>query len=220
MTEDTDTSDCSRAAITIVIADPHPILRAGIRSFCESQPHMRVAGECETGEELIDLVRTTRPDFVVLDPAIAGQPVEPLIVRLFAANASTRVIAHGSSRDQGQIRSMFHAGIAGYVLKDAAAAELAEAIRRIADGDRYLSSALNFEIDAGVSGPGDPKHVLSEREYDVFLQLGSGVRPRDIARSLDLSAKTIDTYRANILRKLNLENIAALIRLAAQSNRD
>jgi DNA-binding NarL/FixJ family response regulator len=203
--------------ITIAIADPHPVLRAGIRSFCESQPGIRVAGECQDAEELTDLVRTTRPAFVVLDPAIAGQDLEQMLARLSAANASTRVIVHGSSRDQGQIRSMFHAGIAGYVLKDAPAVDLAAALVRIASGDRYLSSALNFEIDAGPSAPPDPKDILSEREYEVFHQLGAGIRPRDIAKSLDLSAKTIDTYRAKILRKLDLENIAALIRLAARS---
>ena len=203
--------------ITIAIADPHPVLRAGIRSYCESQAGIRVAGECADAEELTDLVRTTRPEFVVLDPAIAGQDLQQMLARLSAANASTRVIVHGSSRDQGQIRSMFHAGIVGYVLKDAPAADLAAALFRIASGDRYLSSTLNFEIDAGPCSPPDPKDILSEREYQVFRQLGSGVRPRDIAKSLDLSAKTIDTYRAKILRKLNLENIAALIRLAAES---
>lgn len=205
--------------ITIAIAGPHPVLRAGIRSFCESQPGIRIAGECEDAEELTHLVRTARPEFVVLDPAIAGQDLRLMLARLSAANASTRVIVHGSSRDQAQIRSMFHAGIAGYVLKDAPAVDLATAILRIASGDRYLSSALNFEIDAGPSAPREPKDILSEREYEVFRQLGSGVRPRDIAKSLDLSAKTIDTYRAKILRKLELENIAALIRLAAESDR-
>jgi len=204
--------------ITIVIADPHPVLRAGIRSFCESQPGIRIAGECEDADELADMVRTTRPEFVVLDPAIAGQDLKEMLARLSAANASTRVIVHGSSRDQAQIRSMFHAGIAGYVLKDAPAVDLAAAVFRIASGDRYLSSTLNFEIEAAPPAPRDPRDILTEREYEVFRQLGSGVRPRDIAKSLDLSAKTIDTYRAKILRKLELENIAALIRLAAESN--
>src|SRR4029079_16552488 len=105
-----------RMEITIAIADPHPVLRAGIRAFCESHPDIRVAGECGDAEELTDLVRTARPEFVVLDPAIVGQDLEQMLARLSAANASTRVIVHGSSRDQGQIRSMFHAGIAGYVL--------------------------------------------------------------------------------------------------------
>lgn len=206
--------------ITIAIADPHPVLRAGIRCFCESQPGIRVAGECDDAEQLTDLVRTTRPELVVVDPAIAVQDLKQMLERLSAANASTRVIVHGASRDQAQIRSMFDAGIAGYVLKDSPAVDLAAAVFRIASGGRYLSSALNFEIDARPSPPRDPKDILSEREYDVFRQLGSGVRPRDIAKSLDLSAKTIDTYRAKILRKLDLENVAALIRLAAQSNRE
>ena len=203
--------------ITIIIADPHPVLRAGIRCFCESQPGIQIAGECEDADGLADLVRTTRPEFVVLDPAIAGQDLKQMLARLSTANPSTRVIVHGSSRDQAQIRSMFDAGIAGYVLKDSPAVDLAAAVFRITSGDRFLSSTLNFEIDAGPSAPRDPKDILSEREYDVFRQLGSGIRPRDIAKSLDLSAKTIDTYRAKILRKLNLENIAALIRLAAES---
>lgn len=204
--------------IVIVIADPHPVLRAGIRSFFESQPGISVAGECETVDELTELVRAARPDVAVIDTAIAGQPVEQWMARLSAAYSSMRVILCGVSRDQTQIRSMFHAGIAGYVLKEATAGELGEAILRIAGGNRYLSSALHFEMETPGPEPGNPKDVLSEREYEVFRQLGSGVRPRDIAKSLDLSAKTIDTYRANILRKLNLENAAALIRLAARSS--
>jgi len=204
-------------AIIIAIADLHPVVRAGIRSFLESQPDICVAGECETTEELTDLVQTTRPDVLVVDATIAGQPFEEWMARLSATNGSTRVILHGSSRDQSQIRSMFDAGIAGYVLKEASAGELGEAILRIAGGSRYLSSGLNFEIESPNPGPGNPKDFLTEREYEVFRQLGAGVRPRDIAKSLDLSAKTIDTYRANILRKLNLDNIAALIRLAAES---
>jgi DNA-binding NarL/FixJ family response regulator len=206
--------------IAIVIADPHPVLRAGIRSFCESHAAIRVAGECEDADELTALIRATRPQIALVDPAIAGQALEQLMTQVAAANASTRVIIHGTSRDQGQIRSMFHAGIAGYALKDAPASELGEAISRIANGVRYVSSALNFDIETVTSGRRHPKDLLSEREYEVFQQLGSGVRPRDIAKSLDLSAKTVDTYRANILRKLNLENIAALIRLAAQSQTD
>lgn len=205
-------------AITIAIADPHPVLRAGIRSFFESQQGISVAGECENADELTDLVQEKRPDVVVLDTTIPGQLLEACMARLSAANGSTRVILHGSSRDQSQIRAMFDAGIAGYVLKDASAGELGEAILRIAGGNRYLSSGLHFELDAPNPLPGNPRDLLTEREYAVFRQLGSGVRPRDIAKSLGLSAKTIDTYRANILRKLNLDNIAALIRLAALSN--
>jgi DNA-binding NarL/FixJ family response regulator len=205
-------------AITIAIADPHPVLRAGIRSFIESQQGISVAGECENADELTDLVQEKRPDVVVLDTTIIGQLLEACMERLSAANGSTRVILHGSSRDQSQIRSMFNAGISGYVLKDASAGELGEAILRIAGGARYLSSGLHFDLEAPNPAPGSPQDLLTEREYAVFRQLGSGVRPRDIAKSLGLSAKTIDTYRANILRKLNLGNIAALVRLAALSN--
>lgn len=206
--------------ITVVIADPHPVLRAGIRSFCESQSGVRVAGECENEDELTDLIRATRPDFLLLDSSLAGQDFEQLMTRLAAANAATRVILHGSCRDQARIQSMFRAGIAGYVLKDAPAAELAEALSRLARGNRYLSSALPFQVDAERSTPPNPRDILSDREYEVFRQLGSGVRPRDVAKSLGLSAKTVDTYRANILRKLEIENLAALIRLAAHSDRE
>jgi two-component system invasion response regulator UvrY len=207
-------------AITIAIADPHPVLRAGIRSFFGSQAGIHVAGECEDLGELNNVLQSTPTDMVVLDAAIVGEPFEEWIAEFSGANAATRLIVLGSSRDEGQIRSMFHAGLAGYVLKDATAGELTNAILRVAGGERYLSSTLHFDIETPNSGRGRPKDILSEREYEVFRQLGSGIRPRDIAKSLDLSAKTVDTYRANILRKLNLENIAALIRLAAQSIND
>jgi DNA-binding NarL/FixJ family response regulator len=140
------------------------------------------------------------------------------MLNLSAASASTRIIVHGSSREPSRIRSILSAGAAGYLLKEGPAAQLLEAITQIAAGQPYISPLLNLSAKDDGSMPGDPRALLSEREYEIFRQLGSGARPRDIAASLALSAKTVDTYRASILRKLKLENMAALVRLAARGD--
>jgi DNA-binding NarL/FixJ family response regulator len=202
--------------ITIAIADPHPVLRAGVRSFCDAQPGFRVVAECENSDQLLDAIRNFRPGFVLLDPAITPLRFEELMLSLSAANPPTRIIAHSSSWEPSFIRSILSAGAAGYLLKDGPAAQLLDAITRITAGQSYISPLLNLSEDG--CAPIDPRTVLSEREYEIFRQLGSGVRPRDIAVSLAISAKTVDTYRAGILRKLNLENMAALVRLAARAD--
>jgi DNA-binding NarL/FixJ family response regulator len=200
---------------TIAIADPHPVLRAGIHSFCDAQPDLRMVAECENGDQLVDAVRTLQPDFALLDPAVTRGRFRGLMLSLSAASARTRIILHGSSREPSVIRSLLSAGAAGYLLKDGPAEQLLEAITRITAGQPYISPLLNVSAD---NSPIDLRIILSEREYKIFRHLGSGVRPRDVAASLGLSPKTVDTYRAAILRKLNLENMAALVRLAARED--
>jgi DNA-binding NarL/FixJ family response regulator len=204
--------------ITIAIADPHPVLRAGIHSFCDSQPGFRVLAECENGDQLLNVVRNLRPNFVLLDPTVTQLRFEELMLSLTAANSSTRVIVHGSIRERSRVLSLLSAGAAGYLLKEGPPAQLLEATRQIARGWPYISPLVNLPAEETASRPDDPRTVLSGREYEIFRQLGSGVRPRDIAKSLAISAKTVDTYRASILHKLQLENMAALVRLAARKD--
>lgn len=205
--------------ITIAIADPHPVVRAGIGAFCRAQPGWRVTGECETGDQLHALVSMAAPRYAILDPAIFPADADEFAANVRAIRTVTRLIVRGDSRDASSVRSMLRAGLSAYTLKDSPAGELISAVARVESGFTYISPLIQPPVDDAAESP-DPQKLLSEREYQVFLGLGSGERARDVAVSLGLSPKTVDTYRASILRKLDLDGLASLVRLAAMVGRN
>ncbi len=207
------------AEITIAIADPHPVIRVGIASFCGSQPGWRVAGECGGGKELAELIRTAQPRYTIADPSIFDAQANDFAQQIEELKNRTRVIGNGNFRDARRIRSLLRAGASAYVLKDGPATELVAAVRAVEAGSTYVTPLASFTLHTTDSEPPDPQAVLSEREKQVFFALGSGARARDVAASLGLSPKTVDTYRASILRKLELDGLASLVRLAASIER-
>lgn len=180
---------------------------------------MRVVGECGSPAEVLQLLANAQPGYVVIDEAIA-EPSCALLEQMAALRCNTRVVVNGASRDPVRVRSILQAGACGYLVKHGPASQLVDAIAQIEAGTKYVSPLVGacseVEAPTGEDVAIDPGAVLSEREHEVFLQLGSGARPRDIARSLGLSAKTVDTYRAAILRKLKIDGRAGLVRLASQ----
>jgi DNA-binding NarL/FixJ family response regulator len=203
---------------TIAIADIHPVVRAGIRSYC-AQSGWAVIAECQNHTDVLDAINTHRPEFAIIDPSLPGGDFGDLAARIAEMSPGTRIIAHSASRDVARIRALLAAGASGYVLKDGPASQLIEAAEHIDAGLVYVSSDIEFGVPEQPKLP-DPASVLTEREYQIFLQFGSGARPRDIAASLGLSAKTVDTYRSKIIKKLNLDGMAALVRRAASISRD
>jgi DNA-binding NarL/FixJ family response regulator len=159
-----------------------------------------------------------KPDFAILDlnmPKLSGAEV---VRRLRQAQSATRLIVLSITRDEATIRDLFRSGADGYVLKDGPARHLFEAINYILDGGQYLTPLLRRENVDNPKDKRDPLALLSKREYEVFSFLVDGMRPRDIAKLLDISPKTVDTYRANIMRKLEVDGIAGLVRFAIQRN--
>jgi two-component system invasion response regulator UvrY len=214
--------------ITLVLADDHGIVLEGIASFCRARPEITVLGQCSDGEQALTLILAAQPDFAIVDlhmPKLSGLD---LIRRVKLAKCPTRVIILSIERDEASIRELFRNGADGYVLKDGPASHLFDAIGLISAGKRYLTPLLRQDVledcAAGTmtSGEGIPPpdliSLLSKREYEVFSCLVDGMRPKDIARLLEISPKTVDTYRANIMRKLELDGIAGLVRFAIQRN--
>ncbi len=206
--------------ISIVLADDHCIVREGIAAYCQSRPEFNIVGQCADGQSAVELICALRPDFAVLDlnmPKLHGIEV---IRKLRDANCPTKLIVLSISRDENLLKELFRSGANGYLLKDGPARHLVEAINFIRDGGQYLTPLLRREAlseERKVKSQ-DPLAALSRREYQVFSFLVDGIRPKDIATLLDISPKTVDTYRSNIMRKLGIHDIVGLVKFAIQRN--
>lgn len=207
----------SAPSLSIVLADDHGIVREGIAAFCKSRPDLSILGQASDGEEALAMILAHKPDFAVLDlnmPKLSGLDV---VRRVRLAKGTTKLIVLSINRDESVIRDLFRAGADGYILKDGPARHLLDAINYIQDGGQYLTPLLRRESVESKERK-DPLALLSKREYEVFSYLVDGMRPKDIARLLEISPKTVDTYRANIMRKLEVDGIAGLVRFAIQRN--
>jgi DNA-binding NarL/FixJ family response regulator len=204
--------------ITLVLADDHGILREGIAAFCASRPDLKILGQGSDGTEAVELILALKPDFAVLDlnmPKMGGLEV---IRRVRQAKSETKLVVLSISRDENVIREIFRSGANGYILKDGPARHLFDAINYIQDGGQYLTPLIRRESIDTKRENKDSLSLLSKREYEVFSFLVDGMRPKDIAKMLEISPKTVDTYRANIMRKLEVDGIAGLVRFAIQRN--
>jgi len=204
--------------ITLVLADDHGIVREGIAAFCGARPELKILGQVSDGAEAVDLILALKPDFALLDlnmPKVHGLEV---IRRVRQARCETKLIVLSISRDENVIRELFRSGANGYLLKDGPARHLFDAINYILDGGQYLTPLIRREVIDNKKEAKDPLTLLSRREYEVFSFLVDGMRPKDIAKILEISPKTVDTYRANIMRKLEIDGIAGLVRFAIQRN--
>ncbi|MGI8991475.1 MAG: response regulator [Bryobacteraceae bacterium] len=206
--------------ISIVLADDHCIVREGIAAFCQTRPEFDIVGQCADGQAAVELIARLRPDFAVLDlnmPKLHGIEV---IRKLRDANCPTKLIVLSISRDENLLKELFRNGANGYLLKDGPARHLLEAISYIRDGGQYLTPLLRHEAltDDRKARSDDPLSGLSRREHEVFSFLVDGIRPKDIATLLDISPKTVDTYRSNIMRKLGIHDIVGLVKFAIQRN--
>lgn len=203
--------------LTLVIADDHAMVREGIAALCATNPGLRVVGQCADGQEALETIRAEKPDFAILDlnmPKLSGIDV---VRRLRETDCPTRLMILSISRDEDVVAEALQAGANAYLLKDGPSRHLIEAIRFIQDGGVYVSPLLGgaaiFASHFKTGAP-DPLAGLSDREYEVFSHLVNGVRPRDIALMLEISPKTVDTYRASLMRKLNVHDLVELVKFA------
>ncbi len=204
--------------ITLILADDHGIVREGIAAFCDNRPDLKVIGQCSDGEEAVAMILTHKPDFAVLDldmPRLSGLDV---IRKVRQAKSETRLLVLSISRDESVIREVFRSGGDGYLLKDGPARHLFEAINYVVDGGQYLTPLIRRENIDNKREETNALAALSKREFEVFSFLVDGMRPKDIAKLLEISPKTVDTYRASVMRKLEVDGIAGLVRFAIQRN--
>ena len=203
----------------ILIADDHAILRSGLRLLIETQPELTVVGEAGTGAETLKQARALRPDLILLDINMPEMDGLTAIPDLRAELPESRILILTMHDDAAYLRQALEAGASGYVLKKAVDQELLMAIRSVRRGEVYVHSAMTQKLMESYAAPpvrsdGDPWATLSEREYDVMRRVALGYTNGEIADELHLSVKTVESYRARGMEKLELETRAQVVQSA------
>jgi DNA-binding NarL/FixJ family response regulator len=207
-------------AIQIFLADDHAILREGLRSLLEAHSDLRVVGEAPDGRQAVQQAVHLRAEVVVMDivmPALNGIEAAQQIRQ---QSHSTHVVILSMYATTEHIARAFQAGVQGYVLKESAGTELVDAIHAVYRGRRYLSpkiTEVTLDSVGRLTGEASqPLELLSVREREVLQLVVEGRSSAEIAVTLSLSVKTVETYRVRLMRKLNLRDLPALIRFAIQ----
>jgi DNA-binding NarL/FixJ family response regulator len=205
-------------AVRIVLADDHEVVRAGMKAMLEASRGIEIVGEARNGEEAIARARQLKPDIVVMDlsmPVLGGAEATR---RLSREIPEVKVLVLTSFDDRGHLTGLLDAGAAGYVLKRAAADELVRAIRMVAEGGTYVDPGLAGNLLRSPRRASDsfavPSAMLSEREEAVLRAIAWGQSNKEIAANLEISTKTVETYKARITEKLGLRTRTEMVRYA------
>jgi len=191
--------------IAVLIADDHPVVRHGLRTFLETQEDLGVVGEAADGAEAVELAERLLPDVVLMDVVMPGLDGVEATRRVRGLSPSTKVIVLTSFDDDEKVFPSIKAGAAGYLLKDVHPQELADAIRRVHGGEALLAPSVAAKLMQEVAGERAPSSGgLTERELDVLRLIARGLSNKLIARELVVSEKTVKTHVSNILAKLHL----------------
>jgi len=216
-------SNGTSSPIRILIVDDHAVLRTGLRMLLTTQPDMAVVGEAADGAKAVELARTTRPDVVTLDLNMPGVGGLAILGSLKKECPAARILVLTMHDDAAYLKAVLAAGGAGYVTKTADESELLGAIRAVAHGRTSFSLSMNDAsvralLGDEVPAPSEPvAGELSEREREVLVLVAQGYTSQKVADRLDLSVKTIETYRARLMKKLGLEDRAQLVQFALDS---
>ena len=205
---------------TLLLADDHPIVRQGLRALLAAETDLRLVGEAAEGLEAVRLAERLRPDVLVLDlmmPGLNGLDVTRHVARRVP---ETHVVILSMHAHEAYVAEALQAGAVAYVLKDARAEELMRAVREAVAGRRYLSPSISEQAvraytEKSSSTP-DPLTLLTDREKEVLQLTAEGHSGNVIARRLFISPRTVESHRANLMRKLGVRNQRELVRYAAQ----
>ena len=202
--------------IRLLLVDDHELVRTGIRRILEDVRDFEVIGEVNTGEEAIKFCRETQPDLVLMDmnmPGIGGLEATKQILR-FAD--STKIIVLSVHKDNPIPGKVMQLGAYGYLTKDTEPKEMINAIRKVSTGQKYLAPEIAQQIAIGKLSLDDenPFEQLSERELEIAIMLTKGSKVPDIAAQLNISAKTVNTYRYRMFEKLGVTSDVELTHLA------
>ncbi len=202
----------------ILIADDHAVVRRGLKEILASEHDMDVVGEAKNGDEALELVRKLDWDVAVLDFSMPGRSGVELIKEIKRRHPGRPVLVLSMLPEEAHAAQVFKAGGSGYINKESAGEELTAAIRKVANGGKYVSANFAEKLATDLAPDAEkPLHEsLSDREYRVMWLLASGKQINHIAAEMFLSPSTISTYRARILKKLKLTDNAALVRYAVK----
>ncbi len=202
------------APIRVLIVDDHPVVRSGIRLLLAQEKDIEPVGEAGTGREAIFEARSLKPDVVLMDVVMPEQTGLEALPTLLHEHPDMKVLLLSMQDDPRYVREAFAAGAAGYVLKEAADAEVVNAVREVAKGGRYVNPELGARLvaaDAAAQREAE-EDPLSDREREVLRLLALGHTNQEIAKQLYISVRTAETHRAHIMQKLRLTRRADLVR--------
>ncbi len=209
------------SAIRVVLADDHTLFRAGIRSLLAELEGIEVIGEAGDGHAALQLIEAQRPDVALLDIGMAGLNGLEVAAHLVAAGAPVRVIILSMHANEEYVLQALRAGAAGYILKDADTVELGLALKAAMRGETYLSPAVSRQVVAGYvqrTGAGDDALArLSERQRETLRLIAEGRSTQEIAARLQISAKTVEKHRAQLMERLGIHDVAGLVRFAIRA---
>ena len=206
--------------IKLIIADDHPIVREGLKQIIAESPHFTVSDEAGDGPELLDKVRKEDFDVIILDLKMPGMDGLDVLKQLKIEKPRIPVIILTVHPEAQYALRILRAGASGYLTKESVSDELITAIRKVHRGGKYISPSLAEKIAFALDTDSEKilHETLSDREYQVMYMIASGKTVTEIAEELNLSVKTISTYRARILEKMNMKTNAELTRYAFQNN--
>ena len=202
--------------IRVLVVDDHAVVRSGLRLLIDAESDMTTVGEAGTVREAIFEARSANPDLILIDVVMPGESGIEGLPKLLHEHPDVKALVLSMQDDPRYVREAFAAGASGYVLKEAADAEVVTAIREVAAGGRYVHPELGArliaaEAEAVRQAEADP---LSDREREVLRLLALGYTNQEIAKQLFISVRTAETHRAHVMQKLRLQSRAELVRHA------
>ena len=206
--------------LRILLCDDHPIVRAGLAAVIDLQDDMTVIGEAADGEEAVRLAADLEPDVIVMDVTMPKLSGADATAQIKAARPEARLLALTAHEDNGYVQLLLKAGASGYVLKRTAAEDLVRAIHAVARGGVYVDPSMAEQLVSNLRGkPGrtpGARPELSEREAEVLRFIAEGHAMKEIAAKLDLSTRTLETYKARAMEKLGFDSRADIVKYALQ----
>lgn len=210
------------AAVRVIIADDHAMVREGIKSVLE-RAGFEVVGEAASGTEVLPLAERVQPDVAVLDISMPGETGLQAAARLRQALPHVRVLILSMYDNTEYVLESVRAGAHGYLLKDGAAQELANAIRAVRNGEAYFSPAVAARLSAAVRGDIEREQrrtnldLLTGREREVLAGIAKGLTNKEIAAELGISHRTVETHRESLMRKLGIRTVAGLTKFSLEA---
>ena len=208
--------------ISVLLADDHTIMREGLKSLLGMAGDINVIAEASDGRETVQKTREHKPDVVVMDLTMPEMSGIEATEQIIAENPAARILALSMINDKTCVFECLKAGVKGYLVKNCATEELVTAIRALASGKSYLCSKITDLVLDDIAGSSSnkssssPSSVLSKREQEVLQLLSAGKSTKEIAFELTISLKTVGVHRNNIMKKLDLHNIAELTKYAVR----